>query len=145
MCAVHAELLVVAELSLCVLACRDLRDASSLLSARQDDLDRARSRSVQAESKYRDLLNLAERHKKYGDSAANAAAQHGQSYEVCAVIMHSYRVLRFEARCVASAACQAVLPISRSLHHGGLNLVCGVCLFFFLFSKFYYSLHGGAV
>lgn len=60
---------------------KDLRDASSLLSARQDDLDRARSRSVQAESKYRDLLNLAERHKKYGDSAANAAAQHGQSYE----------------------------------------------------------------
>ena len=63
--------------------CRDLRDARGLLSARQDDLDRARQRSVAAEGKYKELLSLADRHKKYGDSAADAASGHGEKYEVC--------------------------------------------------------------
>ena len=65
-----------------VAECRDVRDAQSLLSARQEDLDRARSRASQAEGKYRELLNLADRHKQYGDSAADAAQAHGDNYEV---------------------------------------------------------------
>ena len=61
---------------------RDLREVRGLLSARQDDLDRARSRSQAAEAKYRELLTLADRHRKYGDTAADAAQGHGEKYEV---------------------------------------------------------------
>ncbi|KAK9788867.1 hypothetical protein WJX73_005477 [Symbiochloris irregularis] len=62
-------------------ASKEVQASQSLLKAREDDLANARSRASKAEGKYRELLSLADRHKKYGDSAAEAAQTHGQKYE----------------------------------------------------------------
>lgn len=64
---------------------RDLDNAQTQLSTQEGELEQARGRSQEAETKYNQLQALAEKHAQYGDSAAAAAAEHSEKFQVLAL------------------------------------------------------------
>lgn len=102
--------------------CRELRDAHGRVASRQDDLERARARASEAEGKYKNLLSLADRHKHYGDTAADTAESHGQRFEVGCwsaafsglrpfLKLHVYRLMHTVLQTVLLVAIQAVCKL----------------------------------
>lgn len=61
--------------------CRELRDAQAALAGKQRDLEGAKQRAKEAESRFRELSNQADRHAARSAQASTAAHEHAAKYK----------------------------------------------------------------